>query len=244
RAREAKGASARDAGPKSCAGRRGSGQTGGVSVEIRRIGDTEREAFVRSVMVPFLDARNDDDEVQHLIEYEASQMEPSRAWVAESRGRFVGNCCIYSMDLTLPAAPGQQTPVVPMAGISSVGVHPTHRRRGILHRMMSQMLADARERGEPIAALVASESIIYWRYGFGHATDRVNLTIDAKRAAFVRPAPELDLQLVDKDEALKVYPALFDRQRRTRAGEPNRTEGYWKEHLADRKNRRGGGRGV
>ena len=38
---------------------------------------------------------------------------------------------------------------------------------------------------------------------------------------------DLELALVDKDEAAKVLPDLFDRQRRTRAGEVDRGPGYW-----------------
>ena len=58
------------------------------------------------------------------------------------------------------------------AGVTVVGVLPTHRRRGILDRMMRAQLADIRERGEPIAALWASEETIYGRFGYGLASHR------------------------------------------------------------------------
>ena len=54
-----------------------------------------------------------------------------------------------------------------------VGVLPTHRRQGILGRMMRAQLDDIRERGEPLAALWASEETIYGRFGYGLASQDV-----------------------------------------------------------------------
>ena len=147
---------------------------------------------------------------------------------------FAGNAGIYSLDVTLPGAPGRPCPTIPMAGVTAVGVHPTHRRRGFLRQLMAAMHDDARQRGEAIAGLEASESIIYGRFGYGLAANLAEYSIDSRSSAFAVPAPALDLALVDKDEAVKVLPEIFDRQRRTRAGEVNRSAGYWTQLLADR----------
>ncbi|MCY7302099.1 MAG: GNAT family N-acetyltransferase [Thermoleophilia bacterium] len=48
--------------------------------------------------------------------------------------------------MTAPGGP------VSCTGVTVVGVLPTHRRRGILDRMMRAQLAAVRERGEPLAA--------------------------------------------------------------------------------------------
>src|SRR5262249_18485849 len=58
-----------------------------------------------------------------------------------------------------------------------VSVLPTHRRRGILSAMMRHQLADIAARGEAIAALFASESVIYGRYGYGCASTELELTV-------------------------------------------------------------------
>ena len=50
------------------------------------------------------------------------------------------------------------------SGVTVVGVYPSHRRRGILRQMMRAQLDDVHERGEPIAALWASEAAIYGRH--------------------------------------------------------------------------------
>jgi predicted acetyltransferase len=202
---------------------------------MRLIEAGEEERFVRSVMVPFLDPPNEEDgeELAHWV----STLESDRAWVQDDRGRFVANGAIDSMDLTVPGGG-----TVKMAGVTAVGVHPTHRRRGFLTQMMALMLSDARRRGEPVAGLLASESVIYGRFGFGHATDDHKLQIRSDRSAFTRPGPDLELSLLEKDEALKVLPELFDRCRRARAGEPNRTVERWEWLLKDRARIREGGR--
>jgi predicted acetyltransferase len=215
-----------------------------MDVEVRKIEAGEEEAFARSVMVPFLDPVTGDPESEAMIAFEAATIEPDRSWVAADGGRFVGTCCIYSMDVTVPSRAGEDCLLLPMAGVSAVGVHPTHRRRGLLRRMMAEMLADARDRGEPVAGLIASESIIYGRFGFGRATDRATLEIDTRASEFLQPPPALGLQLVGKGEAADLLPPIFEQSRRLRAGEPGRPPARWKMILEDKPHRRGGGRGA
>ena len=215
-----------------------------MDVEVRKLRPEEGQAFVESVGVPFLSPVTDDPDTFAAEQDRIARTETDRAWVAEEAGRFVGNCCIHTMDLTLPGDPGRPCPLTPMAGITAVGVHPTHRRRGLLRQLMAAMLEDARSRGEPVAGLIASESSIYGRFGFGLATDMAELAINSRESSFSRPAPEVRIQLLDRDEAPKVVPDLYDRQRRTRPGEVSRSEPVWKEILADRPSRRHGGSGL
>lgn len=216
----------------------------GMNVQVRKLEAGEELAFLRSVMVPFLEPLGDDSESEKIRTSEAADLELPRAWVVEDGGRFVANCCTYSMDVTVPGPGGGDCPAVRMAGVSAVGVHPTHRRRGLLRQMMAEMLVDARLRGEPVAGLIASESIIYGRFGFGHATDWTTLEIDTRASGFRDVAPGLDLQLVDKTEAARLLPPVFEQSRRRRAGEPNRTGSRWENILEDRPHRRGGGKAA
>ncbi len=170
----------------------------------------------------------------------AATFELDRAWVVDAGERFAGNAAIDTLNVTLPAAPSQPCPTIPMAGVTAVGVHPTHRRRGFLSQLMAAMHDDARKRGEPIAGLEAAESIIYGRFGYGLAANVAKYSIDSRASSFAVPAPDIALALVDKDEAIKVLPEIFDRQRRTRAGEINRSSGYWTQHLVDRPHHRDG----
>lgn len=213
-------------------------------ISVRRLGADEGEAFIRSVRVPFLDPAADRDGERAWMERAVRRLETDRCWIADDGGRFVANCAVRTMDLTVPAGPDGACPVLPMGGVTAVGVHPTHRRRGILGRMMGVMLDDCRQRKEAIAGLIASESAIYGRFGFGLATDSATVSIDTREAAMLVAAPALDLSLVERDEAAKVLPELFDRQRKTRAGEVCRPTPYWEEVLADDGPNRSPGNGL
>src|SRR4029077_14090730 len=84
----------------------------------------------------------------------------------------VGVTGCYSFQLSVPGAE-----MLPAAGVTFVSVLPTHRRRGVLSRLMRRQLADAQERGEPLAILWASESVIYPRYGYGRASWNLGFTV-------------------------------------------------------------------
>jgi len=215
-----------------------------VAVELRRIEPGEEEAFERSVRVPFLAPVAGDAEAEAEIRRGASHLDAGRAWVVDDGGAFVGNCSIDNLDVSIPAGPGLPCPILPMAGITSVGVYPTHRRRGLLRQMMSAMIADARDRGEPLAGLVASESSIYRRFGFGQATERVTLSIDTSRSAFVVPASPVEVRLVDPEASRATLVAMYERTRPDRPGEIGRSPQVWDAILADPPNRRGGGQAA
>lgn len=117
---------------------------------------------------------------------------------------------------------------LPCAGVTIVGVLPSHRRRGLLRRMMESQLRDVRDRGEPIAVLWASEETIYGRFGYGLAS--LSHTIDAEpRAVSVsRELPrEGSVRLVTHDEALAAFPRLYARVARTRPGMIVRSGDWW-----------------
>lgn len=207
-----------------------------MSVVVRRIDPSEIPAFGTSVQVPFLDPGNDD-----TVEFWARVVEPARAWVAVDRGRFVGNAAVLTRDVTVPGPDGGPCPTIPLAAVTAVGVHPTHRRQGILGRLMAEMLDDARRRGEPAAGLLASEAAIYGRYGFGPATAAATVVVDTSRSRFAIEAPRLDLRIIDVDEVAKALPGLFDGLRRSRAGQVDRPDSTWASAFVDRARQKQGG---
>ena len=86
---------------------------------------------------------------------------------------IVGGAGVFPFTMSVPGAR------VATAGVTVVGVLPTHRRRGILRAMMRKQLADVHERGEPLAALWASEGSIYGRFGYGLAS--LSGSVDVRR---------------------------------------------------------------
>ncbi len=104
--------------------------------------------------------------------------------------------------------------VAPCAGITYVGVMPTHRRRGVLTRAHARQLDDLHRRGEPLAALWASEPVIYGRFGYGIASPAASM--EAEHAGFAfrdDPGPSGTVRLLTKDEARKLFPPIYERAR-------------------------------
>ena len=153
-------------------------------------------------------------------------------------GRVVGGAGAFAFRMTVPG--GAQ---LPTAGVTVVGVLPTHRRRGILRSMMRAQLDDVHARGEPLAALWASEETIYGRYGYGLASLNVQFDVDKSYAAF-RPGVETvgRVRLVDFDTARQQLPPVYDAVQRVTPGMYERSEAWWKNRqLVDPENFRFGG---
>src|SRR6478736_8021381 len=120
-------------------------------------------------------------------------------------GRIVAGAGAYGLELTLPGGPTR------CAGVTVVGVLPSHRRRGLLRRMMELQLRDVYERGEPIAALWASEETIYGRFGYGLASISHNVDAERRSVAVRSDLPRNgSIRLVASDEALRTFPRLYE----------------------------------
>ena len=160
---------------------------------------------------------------------ESKTLPVARSLGAFDGGRPVGFAGAYEFDLTIPGGG------LPCAGVTWVGVLPSHRRRGILRDFMRRQLADAREWGEPIAALWASEAAIYGRFGYGLAAPGIAMKSDRSRFALRNDdGPQGTVRLVDVEEAYRLFPEVYERIRPLRAGMLTRTEHWWREHrLAD-----------
>jgi predicted acetyltransferase len=116
-------------------------------------------------------AFNDSDASAELNEHERLVFEFDRSIAAFDGDAIVGTTAAYSFQLTVPGG------ITGAAGVTFVSVLPSHRRRGILSAMMRHQLADIAARGEAVAALYASETGIYGRYGYGCASWQLSLTI-------------------------------------------------------------------
>jgi predicted acetyltransferase len=84
---------------------------------------------------------------------------------------------VYPMTLAVPGRPGTVRHV-PCAGLTWVGVHPDHRRQGVLTAMMRHHLEQVHETpGMHVSVLHASEPAIYGRYGYGLASLEHEVTL-------------------------------------------------------------------
>ena len=120
------------------------------------------------------------------------------------------------------------------AGITRVTVLPTHRRRGLLTAMMRRMTDDAHARGEPLAALFASEAPIYGRFGYGVAAYDVQIDIVRARSAFAQPVGGGGrVRLIDKANAPAIFTEVWNRAQPAQPGMLRHEESWWRHDLAD-----------
>ncbi len=154
---------------------------------------------------------------------EASVFEFDRSLAMFDGGRMVSTMGTYTFDTTVPGGS------MPMGGTTWVTVSPTHRRRGILRRMMTRHLADILERGEPLAGLWASEPAIYGRFGYGHAIEQQRAVISTEGDVRWRPTapPAAPVRLIGLDEAPPLIGPIYEAARRRRAGSHGRTQQWW-----------------
>lgn len=160
-----------------------------------------------------------------------------RMLAAREDGRVIGGAGAFPFELTVPGG------TVRAAGVTVVGVLPTHRRRGILTSMMRTQIEDIHGRGEPVAYLWASEETIYGRFGYGMASFSGSIEVPREKNSFVRPIDDRgELQMVDEEGALPPFMAIYDEVRHEHPGMFARTEDWWRiRRLSDPENRRMGG---
>jgi predicted acetyltransferase len=151
---------------------------------------------------------------------------------------LVGVTGAFTRDLTVPGCP------VPVACVTNVAVAAAHTRRGLLTQMMRRQLTELHETdAEPVAALWASESGIYRRFGYGLATRHARLSVPAREVAFLHPVPPGDPLRTGP----ATDPALFDaavevygRIQPAAVGFLTRTGAWWDHRLTDHESSRGG----
>jgi len=142
----------------------------------------------------------------------------------------VGVAGAYTFRMCVPGA------TVPTAGVSYVAVLPTYRRRGIVRSLMRRQLTDIAAGDEPIAALWASETPLYGRYGYGRASTTATFKFRRGEGALAPVAPDdpgLRLRLTEPTaasaELVKVYDAVLAAQ----PGFFTRNDAWWERVLKD-----------
>jgi predicted acetyltransferase len=149
-------------------------------------------------------------------------LDVDRMHAAFEDGTIVGGAGAFTFDLSVPGGS------LPCAGVTVVGVFPTHRRRGVLRAMMDAQLLDVNERGEPIAALWASDEGIYGRFGYGLASWCGEISVPKEWNAFAQPVERQgSTRLVTPEEASELFPPVHDAVRRGRPGFFVRTPEWW-----------------
>jgi predicted acetyltransferase len=190
-----------------------------MDVEIRAIADDEFEECARSLELAFSGRPAPEDLTRERLVAEMDR------WLgAFEDGRIVGSAVAASYTVTVPG--GAQ---VAAAGVTAVGVQPTHRRRGINTALMRAQLDAIHERGEAIAMLYASEGGIYGRYGYGLAAFLGEIKFQTERSAFIRGyRPTGRVRLLEREEALSSMRPVYDEAQRRRPGMVALDDRWWR----------------
>ncbi len=197
-----------------------------MTVEIRTLSEDDLSSWLAAVKTGFLDGPEVSPEE---VEMRRGGIDLGRSQGAYDRGRFVGTFRTTPQQMTVPGGAA-----LPACAVTNVTVTPTHRRRGLLTRMMGNALRAAKDRGDAFSTLIAAEYPIYGRFGYGPAAWTTAWEVDVPRAGLDPrhagpPAGEGRIDLVEPAEARRVGPAFHDHFRAgpERQGAIDRTERWW-----------------
>lgn len=170
---------------------------------------------------------------QKLPSPDSEEIAQRSAWqdLRRAYGGFDGERCVatyrsFDQQLTVPGGAS-----VPANAVTAVTVTPSHRRLGLLSRMMNADLAAARERGDVVATLIAAEYRIYGRFGFGPGASTAVWEVEGPRTGLDTrrplPADGGSLSYAEGTEVRKLGPALHERFRRLVPGAVDRQPLWW-----------------
>ncbi|MBW3606112.1 MAG: GNAT family N-acetyltransferase [Actinobacteria bacterium] len=168
---------------------------------VRPLADGEAATFMQTAARGF-GHTIDDATVAELVAIELG--ETSRAFVSHDADHIVGTALALDWALAIPYGSSARC-----AGVTSVTVAPTHRRRGVLRSLMRHQLDDLHDGGVAWAALYSSESAIYGRFGYGVAARSVSARIDRPWTAFTTPVAPAAVELVSAEAAVERVAAIY-----------------------------------
>lgn len=153
---------------------------------------------------------------------EPAKADQDRSLAVFDGGKIVGTAHAFGCRMNIPGGDAAT------AGVDDVAVLPTHRRRGIMRMMMRRQLEDVHERGEPFAALYATESIIYGRYGYGIGAFEEDWSIDTRHSAYAQPFEHTgQLSYIEPKAVPDICPPILERALEDRPGSIPPTPHRW-----------------
>ncbi len=200
-------------------------------LSIRSIGPDEFEAYRACVSGVFGDDPDGDPDGAARAR---TLIPPGRAFAAFDGATIVATAANLAFIVNVCGK------TLPMAGLTTVTVRPTYRRRGLLRALMRQTLLDTARAGESLSRLRASDGAIYGRFGYGVAAEGDELEIVGDDG-FANDR-ELDTVIaLDDATALATRPAIHDQALAVRPGLLSRSHDHWRlRRIADRPSQRKG----
>jgi predicted acetyltransferase len=134
---------------------------------------------------------------------------------------ILGTHRTFAFQLALPGGLN-----VPVSGVTNVAVRPTHRRQGILSRLVAHDLATCVARGDVASVLISAEWPIYGRFGYGPATWQAKWTLRARAATFAGD-PAGSVEILRPEAARAVLPEIYGRYQAGQPGEITKPDWWW-----------------
>ena len=142
-------------------------------------------------------------------------------WVGEENGRLVAACQLLWLRQWIGGVS------MPVMGLASVAIAPTHRRRGMASRMLTAGFEHARERGDVGSALYPFRASFYEDLGYGLAGEAHQYQIAPALLPDDREARQrIRLVASEADEA--AMRAVYAEGSRQQTGQIARSERNWK----------------
>jgi predicted acetyltransferase len=153
---------------------------------------------------------------------------------------LLGGAGRYDTTLSLPG--GRR---VPVAGLTAVGVAPGAQHRGAFRALTEAHLDECRARGDAASVLMASQTPLYGRFGYGLATRTATWEIDIPAArSLAAGAPTAGSVVLEHGrgpELIDVLAEVWEQAGARRAGSLTRSPAWWERMLSPKKSWVGGG---
>ena len=202
-------------------------------LELRNITPDEFERWMRT------ESRAHGNRFNHDPEALRAHFDLARSIAVIEDGQIVGGSHSHLLEMSIPGG----TSVV--AGVSNVEVQPTHTRRGIMTQMMRHQIDGIHERGEPLAALFATESAIYGRFGYGVGSVHEQWVLEKSHNAYARRYDSPGrIVFIDAGDIGKELPDVMRRSTEGRPAVFQRASHHWERDSRDPVHSGGGQGGV
>ena len=202
-------------------------------LEIRTVADDEFLQWLRAEARAYGNRLDNDPEVLR------PHFDLDRSIAVFEQGNIVGGAHSHRREMSIPGTSSV------VAGVANIAVQPTHRRRGVMTMMMHHQIRNIYERGEPLAALFASESIIYGRFGYGIGSLREHWAIERQHNGYARPYESPGrIFFVDPEDITKELPEVSRRSTIERPGVFQKPLHHWEQESQAPEHRQGGRGGL
>lgn len=198
-----------------------------ADLQTRPIVPDEMRKFILAFrrMLGFAQPLSDEE-----VEREKTNLDLSRSLATFDGDEVVGTAHSHLFDISVPGGAD-----VKAAGVTAVATQTTHRRQGVVTGLMRRQLVEARDRGEAMAVLVASEGGIYRRFGYGVASKYHSIEIDPfDTRGFITPPGVGRVERRDIGPDHEIVRSVTERMRQVRPGWIKRPEHFWNRWCATR----------